>query len=134
MAKVNINKNEEITTASKEKINEANKIHIVTDETGRTYKVKIPTFQDNLKYDLYFGKHEENNKRFYESNKFVMFVKEINEMPVGFPTTTEESLALAARLGNEGMAAIMRKIEELFEAHLPNGALTEEEEQSTLKK
>jgi hypothetical protein len=111
----------------------SNTLYSKTDSLGRILSIKIPTFADNLQYELYFGKFESENKKFYESNKFVMFVKEIDGIPVTFPKTDKEALALAGRLGTEGITCIFECIEELMPTELEKET-NENEEKETLKK
>ena len=132
MTKVTINKEKDIRPST-EVIKSAAKVFTVHDELGRRLTIKIPSFQDNMRYDLYFGKFDETNKKFYESNKYILFIKEIDEIPVAFPSNETEALALAARLGNEGMLAIMDCISQNFNDK-ENDTQVEDEVKRTLKK
>lgn len=137
MAKVTMNKAkmaEAGSSPSAEIIRDANKTYSVYDELGRQLIVKLPSFQDNMRYDLYFGKFDESNKKFYDSNKFILFIKEIDSVPIAFPTTEAEALALASRLGNEGFAAIMNCIAEHFPLDDVSSDQADSEVKSTLKK
>jgi len=131
MTKVTISK-EKDTTPSSEIIKSASKVFTRYDELGRKLTIKLPSFQDNMRYDLYFGKFDETNKKFYESNKFILFIKEIDEIPVAFPSNETEALALAARLGNEGVVAVMDGITEHFGSTVNNN--DDSEVKATLKK
>lgn len=132
MAKVKIEKGEKFDLSPSEQvIKKSSKINTKYDESGRKLGIKIPSFQESMKYDLYFGKFDETNKKFYESNKFILFIKEIDDEPVSFPHNEAEALALASRLGDEGVAAIIDYISELTEKKL---SLEDPEVKNSLKK
>lgn len=135
MTKVTVHKKDNVQTSSPSAdiVRDANKTFAAFDSLGRKILVKMPSFQDNMRYDLYFGKYDGENKKFYESNKFILFVKEIDDVPVAFPTKESEALALAARLGNEGFLAIMNCIAENFNLSEPNEQ-QDDEVKATLKK
>lgn len=109
-------------------INDANKLHQFTDSLGRILKVKIPNLQDVMRFDLYFGKYKDENPAFYERAQSLVFFKEVDDMPVSFPTTESEMLALAGRVGIEGMVALQEFAENL------SPKTTEDEEKDALKK
>ena len=61
-----------------------------------------------------------------------MFVKEIDGSPIPFPTKESEVFALASRLGDEGVAAILDCVNENVD--ISDSRNSEEEDKLTLKK
>jgi hypothetical protein len=100
-------------TASKKIINDANKEFSCQDALGRIIKLKKPNIVAQYRFVAAMGDALDNT-RFYAMSFPVLFVKSIDDVPVTMPTSQAEFYGILDRLKEEGVAAVMKCIEENF--------------------
>jgi predicted ATPase len=124
MAEVTVNMDE---TPSAQLVAEAKKRATVTDKTGREIVLEKPSVLMQMRFIKAMGEAA-SNQAYMSIATPVTCVREIDGLPVSFPTSEREFEALLQRLDEAGMEAVMTGFVENF------GAANVEEEKIAVKK
>ena len=97
-------------TPSQELIKDANAEVLVQDAGGRSIKLKNPGVAAQYRIVRALGPDASSNSTFMSMVAPLLYVRQIGDEPVFFPTNEEEVYVLVDQLGEKGLAAVMEGV------------------------
>jgi hypothetical protein len=122
MAKVKVHTGAE--TPSQAVINDANRTVEVTDSRGRKLTLRQPSFADEFRIVAVVGAELAANSVYMNMLNPLLFIAQIDDMAMPFPTTKIAVDSLINTAGRDGFLAALKGIQEHF-----GGDLSDFEEQ-----
>lgn len=104
----------ESLSATEQLVAQANESHVTTDSKGRRITLKEPGVLQEFKFVELVGGEAAMNPVWMNMTMPLIYVSGIDDSPVFAPVKRIEIDALIERLGRHGIAAVSKKVEEVW--------------------